>query len=95
MCDRGQKEEDTGMWKDMLRHVGYATFTIFPMALACNDLIGGIGVVEGRSMQPTLNAASSSDSSIRNLFSDRVILNRWTVRNRDIRRGDIVVMRFV
>ncbi|KYN09669.1 Integrin-alpha FG-GAP repeat-containing protein 2 [Trachymyrmex cornetzi] len=53
-----------------------------PIGIAFCDTVGYVARVEGISMQPALNP------DLR--YSDYVFLNRWTIRNQDIQRGDIV-----
>lgn len=53
-----------------------------PIGIAFCDTVGCVARVEGTSMQPTLNP------DLR--YPDYVFLNRWTIRNLDIQRGDIV-----
>ncbi|KYQ58744.1 Integrin-alpha FG-GAP repeat-containing protein 2 [Trachymyrmex zeteki] len=53
-----------------------------PIGIAFCDTVGYVARVEGISMQPALNP------DLR--YPDYVFLNRWTIRNQDIQRGDIV-----
>lgn len=53
-----------------------------PIGITFLDTVGYVARVEGISMQPALNP----DSEV----TDYVFLSRWSVRNYDIRRGDIV-----
>lgn len=53
-----------------------------PIGIAFCDTVGYVAKVEGISMQPALNP------DLR--YPDYVFLNRWTIRNQDIQRGDIV-----
>lgn len=53
-----------------------------PIGIAFCDTVGYVAKVEGISMQPALNP------DLR--YPDYVFLNRWVIRNQDIKRGDIV-----
>lgn len=54
-----------------------------PVTVTFLDRVGCIARVEGSSMQPSLNPAGRT-------CSDVVFLNRWSVRNYEVQRGDIV-----
>uniref|UniRef100_A0A6B2EE67 Mitochondrial inner membrane protease subunit 2 n=1 Tax=Phlebotomus kandelakii TaxID=1109342 RepID=A0A6B2EE67_9DIPT len=53
-----------------------------PIGLAFLDIVGYVARVDGSSMQPVLNPGQND--------SDYVFLSRWSVRNLEINRGDIV-----
>lgn len=57
-----------------------------PAVLVFNDLFASTCLIEGRSMQPTFNPGGNS-------FSDRVIIEKWSVRRYRYQRGDVVVLR--
>ncbi|XP_055687508.1 mitochondrial inner membrane protease subunit 2 [Lutzomyia longipalpis] len=53
-----------------------------PIGLAFLDIVGYVARVEGSSMQPALNPGQKD--------TDYVFLSRWSVRNLEVNRGDIV-----
>jgi len=53
-----------------------------PVFVTFVDVFGYVAKVEGVSMQPSLNPDNQA--------ADYVLLNRWTVRNFEIYRGDVV-----
>uniref|UniRef100_A0A1L8DTV8 Mitochondrial inner membrane protease subunit 2 n=1 Tax=Nyssomyia neivai TaxID=330878 RepID=A0A1L8DTV8_9DIPT len=53
-----------------------------PIGLAFLDIVGYVARVEGSSMQPVLNPGERD--------TDYVFLSRWSVRNLEVNRGDIV-----
>lgn len=53
-----------------------------PISITFFDVVGYVARVEGTSMQPTLNPDVSK--------VDYVFLSRWSVRNLDVDRGDII-----
>ncbi|XP_065912135.1 mitochondrial inner membrane protease subunit 2-like isoform X2 [Dysidea avara] len=57
---------------------------VTPVAISLYDQVGYVGIVRGRSMQPTLNPASSG-------WSDLVLIDRLTVKWRPASRGEVVV----
>ncbi|KAF3706054.1 Mitochondrial inner membrane protease subunit 2 [Channa argus] len=58
-------------------------FVAVPVTVTVLDRIAYLARVEGASMQPFLNPEGGSESDV-------VLLNRWSVRNYQIERGDIV-----
>ncbi|CAH1265366.1 IMMP2L [Branchiostoma lanceolatum] len=54
-----------------------------PVTVTFLDYVGYVARVEGASMQPFLNPEDRS-------FNDVVLLNRWSVRNFKVNRGDVV-----
>ena len=85
-----RKEEKSGWIEDAADLAARVVFLVLPVTLAFNGVIGGLGVVKGCSMQPTLNPDLLRDD----LFSDRIILDRWSVHSNKISRGDVVVLRY-
>ncbi|XP_055078484.1 mitochondrial inner membrane protease subunit 2 isoform X2 [Periophthalmus magnuspinnatus] len=57
-------------------------FVAVPVTVTALDRFAYVARVEGASMQPSLNPDGSD--------SDVVLLNRWSVRNFQVQRGDIV-----
>ncbi|XP_020774810.1 mitochondrial inner membrane protease subunit 2 isoform X1 [Boleophthalmus pectinirostris] len=57
-------------------------FVAVPVTVTALDRFAYVARVEGASMQPSLNPEGSD--------SDVVLLNRWSVRNFQVQRGDIV-----
>ncbi|KAF4091124.1 hypothetical protein AMELA_G00033570 [Ameiurus melas] len=58
-------------------------FVAVPVTVTVLDRLAYVARVEGASMQPSLNPQGA-------LSSDVVLLNRWSVRNYEVQRGDIV-----
>ncbi|XP_060784188.1 mitochondrial inner membrane protease subunit 2 [Neoarius graeffei] len=58
-------------------------FVAIPVTVTALDRLAYVARVEGASMQPSLNPEGA-------LSSDVVLLSRWSVRNYEVRRGDIV-----
>ncbi|KAF0040790.1 hypothetical protein F2P81_006688 [Scophthalmus maximus] len=58
-------------------------FVAVPVTVTVLDRFAYVARVEGASMQPSLNPDSGSECDV-------VLLNRWSVRNYEVRRGDIV-----
>uniref|UniRef100_H3CAR8 Mitochondrial inner membrane protease subunit n=2 Tax=Tetraodon nigroviridis TaxID=99883 RepID=H3CAR8_TETNG len=56
-------------------------FIAVPVTLTVFDRVACVARVEGASMQPSLNPEVPGDV---------VLLNRWSVRNHQVQRGDIV-----
>eukprot|EP00938_MAST-03A_sp_MAST-3A-sp1_P001336 g1336.t1 len=84
-----RKEGKSGWIEDAADLAARVVFLVLPVTMAFNGVIGGLGVVKGCSMQPTLNPDLLRDD----LFSDRIILDRWSVHSNRISRGDVVVLR--
>ncbi|XP_010881518.3 mitochondrial inner membrane protease subunit 2 isoform X2 [Esox lucius] len=59
-------------------------FVAVPVTVTVLDRFAYVARVEGASMQPSLNPEGNVTGS------DVVLLNRWSVRNYQVRRGDIV-----
>ena len=58
-----------------------------PALVAFNDWVCGQALVQGASMQPSLNPAESSQA-------DRVLINRWTIKVlHRYERGQVVLLR--
>ncbi|XP_029697496.1 mitochondrial inner membrane protease subunit 2 isoform X4 [Takifugu rubripes] len=57
-------------------------FVAVPVSLTVFDRFACVARVEGASMQPSLNPEAGP--------GDVVLLNRWSVRNHQVQRGDIV-----
>ncbi|XP_058252939.1 mitochondrial inner membrane protease subunit 2 isoform X3 [Hemibagrus wyckioides] len=58
-------------------------FIAVPVTVTALDRLAYVARVEGASMQPSLNPQGASSSDV-------VLLNRWSVRNYEVQRGDIV-----
>ncbi|KAI7811950.1 mitochondrial inner membrane protease subunit 2, partial [Triplophysa rosa] len=58
-------------------------FVAVPMTVSVLDCLAYVARVDGASMQPSLNPEGGSSSDV-------VLLNRWSVRNYQVQRGDIV-----
>ncbi|XP_033934837.1 LOW QUALITY PROTEIN: mitochondrial inner membrane protease subunit 2 [Pseudochaenichthys georgianus] len=58
-------------------------FVAVPVTVTALDRLAYVARVEGASMQPSLNPRGGSDCDV-------VLLNRWSVRNYEVQRGDVV-----
>ncbi|XP_008286036.1 mitochondrial inner membrane protease subunit 2 [Stegastes partitus] len=58
-------------------------FVAVPVTVTVLDRCAYVARVEGASMQPFLNPEGGSECDV-------VLLNRWSVRNYQVQRGDIV-----
>ncbi|XP_071403074.1 mitochondrial inner membrane protease subunit 2-like [Centroberyx affinis] len=58
-------------------------FVAVPVTVTVLDRFAYVARVEGASMQPFLNPDGVSECDV-------VLLNRWSVRNFQVQRGDIV-----
>ncbi|KAI2648332.1 Mitochondrial inner membrane protease subunit 2 [Labeo rohita] len=58
-------------------------FVAVPVTVTVLDRLAYVARVEGASMQPSLNPAGETSPDV-------VLLNRWSVRNYQVQRGDIV-----
>uniref|UniRef100_A0A9J7XLP3 Mitochondrial inner membrane protease subunit 2 n=1 Tax=Cyprinus carpio carpio TaxID=630221 RepID=A0A9J7XLP3_CYPCA len=58
-------------------------FVAVPVTVTVLDRLAYVARVEGASMQPSLNPDGGSSPDV-------VLLNRWSVRNYQVHRGDIV-----
>ncbi|KAK3564765.1 hypothetical protein QTP86_025281 [Hemibagrus guttatus] len=80
-------------YKDMAQTAGFGRkyvkafvsgfFVAVPVTVTTLDRLAYVARVEGASMQPSLNPQGASSSDV-------VLLNRWSVRNYEVQRGDIV-----
>jgi len=85
-----RKESPYQILRNVVSCLITVAFTVGPIVITMNDTVGGIGVVRGSSMEPTFNPRSDSKRSI---FSDRILLSRWHVKNQNYRCGEVVVLR--
>ncbi|XP_075432033.1 mitochondrial inner membrane protease subunit 2 [Ascaphus truei] len=58
-------------------------FVAVPVTVTFLDRVACIARVEGVSMQPSLNPGGRTSSDV-------VLLNRWSIRNYEVQRGDVV-----
>ncbi|XP_067236486.1 mitochondrial inner membrane protease subunit 2 isoform X3 [Chanodichthys erythropterus] len=58
-------------------------FVAVPVTVTVLDRLAYVARVEGASMQPSLNPDGETSPDV-------VLLNRWSVRNYQVQRGDIV-----
>ena len=59
-----------------------------PVFLTVRENVASVAVVNGPSMQPTLNPDDGTS-----WLRDRVLLDRWTIRRgANVERGDVVVL---
>ncbi|XP_075065132.1 mitochondrial inner membrane protease subunit 2 isoform X5 [Mixophyes fleayi] len=58
-------------------------FVAVPVTVTFLDRVACIARVEGVSMQPSLNPGGKDESDV-------VLLNRWSIRNYEVQRGDVV-----
>ena len=56
-----------------------------PVFITIRENVAGLAVVNGPSMQPTLNPSGQ-------WLRDRVLLDKWSVRRDNVHRGDVVVL---
>lgn len=61
---------------------------VIPVSLCVNHNFGGLGTVMGWSMRPTFN--NDNDA----WFSDRILLDRFSIHRNIYRRGDVVIFRY-
>ncbi|XP_053617774.1 mitochondrial inner membrane protease subunit 2 [Plodia interpunctella] len=66
----------------LFRNFCRSIFVGLPIGVTFLDTVGYVARVEGVSMQPVLNPGAKN--------SDYVFLSRWSVREYDLKRGDIV-----
>ena len=57
-----------------------------PVWFCVDTYVGTVKLIDGRSMQPTFNTRGRE-------YNDLVVLDRWSARQLDLRRGDVVVLR--
>ncbi|XP_059508414.1 mitochondrial inner membrane protease subunit 2 isoform X5 [Stegostoma tigrinum] len=62
-------------------------FVAVPVTVTFLDRVAYIARVEGASMQPSLNPPGRTTCDI-------VLLNRWSVRNYEVQRGDVISLVF-
>lgn len=72
-----------GAGRRYLRAFVSGFFVAVPVTVTALDRLAYVARVEGASMQPSLNPEGVH-------ASDVVLLNRWSVRNYEVQRGDIV-----
>ncbi|XP_072341409.1 mitochondrial inner membrane protease subunit 2 [Scyliorhinus torazame] len=73
----------TGFGKRYFKAFISGFFVAVPVTVTFLDRVAYIARVEGASMQPSLNPPGGTTCDI-------VLLNRWSVRNYEVQRGDIV-----
>ncbi|XP_051886544.1 dedicator of cytokinesis protein 4-like isoform X5 [Pristis pectinata] len=73
----------TSFGKRYLKAFVSGFFVAVPVTVTFLDRVAYIARVEGASMQPSLNPPGGTTCDI-------VLLNRWSVRNYEVQRGDIV-----
>ncbi|XP_007903324.1 mitochondrial inner membrane protease subunit 2 [Callorhinchus milii] len=73
----------SGFGKRYLKAFLSGFFVAVPVTVTILDRVAYIAKVEGASMQPSLNPSGRKSSDV-------VLLNRWSVRNYEVHRGDIV-----
>ncbi|XP_053487197.1 mitochondrial inner membrane protease subunit 2 isoform X2 [Ictalurus furcatus] len=75
--------QTAGLGRKYLKAFVSGFFVAVPVTVTVLDRLAYVARVEGASMQPSLNPQGA-------LSSDVVLLNRWSVRNYEVQRGDIV-----
>ncbi|XP_077373975.1 mitochondrial inner membrane protease subunit 2 [Festucalex cinctus] len=73
----------SGWGRRYLRAFVGGFFVAVPVTVTVLDRLAYVARVEGASMQPSLNPEGASECDV-------VLLNRWSVRNYRVQRGDIV-----
>ncbi|XP_059834227.1 mitochondrial inner membrane protease subunit 2 [Hypanus sabinus] len=73
----------TNFGKRYLKAFVSGFFVAVPVTVTFLDRVASIARVEGASMQPSLNPPGGTTCDI-------VLLNRWSVRNYEVQRGDII-----
>lgn len=73
----------TGFGRRYFRAFVSGFFVAVPVTVTVLDRLAYVARVEGASMQPSLNPDGGSSPDV-------VLLNRWTVRNYQVQRGDVV-----
>ncbi|KAM9502617.1 mitochondrial inner membrane protease subunit 2-like isoform 1-T2 [Salvelinus alpinus] len=76
--------QQAGAGRRYIRAFVSGFFVAVPVTVTVLDRFAYVARVEGASMQPSLNPDGNVTGS------DVVLLNRWSVRNYQVRRGDIV-----
>ena len=74
------------VFAQMLEWTMRRTLPWLPVWFCVESYIGTFKVIDGRSMQPTLNSRGRP-------YTDVVVLDKWNARQLNIRRGDVVVLR--
>lgn len=74
-----------GKWYALLKQMLRQMAIIAPVTVAFLDTVGYVAKVEGISMQPCLNPED-------NKSNDYVLLNKWSMRNFEIKHGDVVAL---
>ncbi|XP_062913972.1 mitochondrial inner membrane protease subunit 2 isoform X3 [Mobula hypostoma] len=80
---RGIMGRGTNFGKRYLKAFVSGFFVAVPVTVTFLDRVASIARVEGASMQPSLNPPGGTTCDI-------VLLNRWSVRNYEVQRGDII-----
>ncbi|KAG5845112.1 hypothetical protein ANANG_G00135390 [Anguilla anguilla] len=75
--------QQTGFGRRYVRAFVSGFFVAVPVTVTVLDRLAYVARVEGASMQPSLNPEGGTSSDV-------VLLNRWSVRNYRVQRGDIV-----
>ncbi|XP_052399334.1 mitochondrial inner membrane protease subunit 2-like isoform X1 [Carassius gibelio] len=73
----------TGFGRKYFKAFVSGFFVAVPVTVTVLDRLADVARVEGASMQPSLNPDGESSPDV-------VLLNRWSVRNYQVQRGDIV-----
>ncbi|XP_036424178.1 mitochondrial inner membrane protease subunit 2 [Colossoma macropomum] len=75
--------QKAGLGRRYIRAFVSGFFVAVPVTVTVLDRLAYVARVDGASMQPSLNPEGAS-------APDVVLLNRWSVRNYQVQRGDIV-----
>lgn len=75
--------QQAGFGRKYLKAFVSGFFVAVPVTVTVLDRLAYVARVDGASMQPSLNPEGVSTSDV-------VLLNRWSVRNYRVQRGDIV-----
>ncbi|XP_066505929.1 mitochondrial inner membrane protease subunit 2 isoform X3 [Hoplias malabaricus] len=75
--------QTAGLGRRYIRAFVSGFFVAVPVTVTVLDRLAYVARVDGASMQPSLNPEGSS-------APDVVLLSRWSVRNYQVQRGDIV-----
>jgi inner membrane protease subunit 2 len=68
-----------------------STLSLLPVAITVNEMVGSFLLIDGRSMQPTLNPDNEGGP---NDSRDLVLVAKWPIKVwRQYRKGDVVVLR--
>ncbi|RWS17329.1 mitochondrial inner membrane protease subunit 2-like isoform X1 [Dinothrombium tinctorium] len=74
------------MWKGPLKRLLNIRLLDIPIIVYIFNNVGSVAKVEGESMQPTLNPDGKRGNS------DYVFLNKWSVREFNVSRGQVVAL---